>query len=388
MNKKDEKRVIKIITYAMMIPFLIIWILIKYIINNSKRIKENIVVNKAYRLKIYSGEKEMLEDMDKMNGIEFENFIASLLVANDFKHVITTKASGDHGADVLGEKDGVKYAFQCKRFESAVSSRPIGEVLRGLNYYKYDKGVVVTNNYFTNQAKEEASINNIELWNRKKIIELYRDTLREDQIDIIEHDKEMKFNWSENIPLIARIILEVGLVIAIAIGIWIFCRGTIKPTKDSEYDTKETISYYSIDEIIYKNAESVVDKEEFDIELEKSTSSSYNAQIYYIIKNNDHTYEEYNDLFKTEITKLYNEIRDKKIEWKTIWGKADCSNVNIELTLSYKLRENGVEQYFKGINLKYSDDSWKSSYEEVINSDIVTEKDFKKFKSALERNNK
>lgn len=388
MNKKDEKTVINIIVYVMMIPFLLVWILIKNIKSNLKKIKENIAINKAYTLKIYSGEKEMLEDIDKMNGIEFENFIASLLIANDYKHVITTKASGDYGADVLGEKNGIKYAFQCKRFESAVSSRPIGEILRGLNYYKYDKGVVVTNNYFTNQAKEEASINNIELWNRKKIIELYRTTLRDDQIEIIKHNREVKFNWSENLPIIARITLEIGLIIVIAIGVWIFYRGTIKPAKESEYDTRETISYYNIDEIIYRNAESVVDKEEFDIQLEKSTSSFYDVQICYIIKNNDHTYEEYNDLFKTEITKLYNKIRDKKIEWKTIWGKADCSNVNIELTFSYKYKENGIEQYFKGINLKYSDDSWKSSYEKAINSDIISEKDFEKFKSAMQRNNK
>ena len=59
----------------------------------------------------------------------------------------TTNSIGDYGADILGENNGIKYAFQCKRFESKVGPKPIGEVLRGMNYYGCDKGVIIILRY-------------------------------------------------------------------------------------------------------------------------------------------------------------------------------------------------------------------------------------------------
>lgn len=41
-----------------------------------------------------------------------------------------------------------------------------------MNKYQCTKGIVVTNNYFTSQAIQEAKVSNIELWDRNKIISL------------------------------------------------------------------------------------------------------------------------------------------------------------------------------------------------------------------------
>lgn len=125
-----------------------------------------------YTLTVSEDEQEQLNLIDKMNGKDFEIFIGSLLSRNGYKNVTITRTSGDHGADILAEYNGTKYAFQCKRFDNKVSSRPIGEILRGMNYYKCEKGIVITNNYFTKQAIEEAKINNVELWDRKKVVDL------------------------------------------------------------------------------------------------------------------------------------------------------------------------------------------------------------------------
>lgn len=43
-----------------------------------------------------------------------------------------------------------------------------------MNYCKCQKGVVITSNYFTKQAQKESMINNVELWNRDKVLSLCR----------------------------------------------------------------------------------------------------------------------------------------------------------------------------------------------------------------------
>ena len=39
------------------------------------------------------------------------------------------------------EKDGIKYAIQCKRYNEKISAKPIGEALRARGNYKCDKAV-------------------------------------------------------------------------------------------------------------------------------------------------------------------------------------------------------------------------------------------------------
>ena len=49
-----------------------------------------------------------------MDGREFEEWCADLLISNGFINVKGTPASGDQGVDITAQKDDVKYAFQCK----------------------------------------------------------------------------------------------------------------------------------------------------------------------------------------------------------------------------------------------------------------------------------
>ena len=67
--------------------------------------------------------------------------------------------------------------IQAKCYSSAVTNKAIQEVVAGLSHYKLDKGIVVTNNYFTDSARELAMSNNIILWDRtmlkEKIAELF-----------------------------------------------------------------------------------------------------------------------------------------------------------------------------------------------------------------------
>ena len=110
--------------------------------------------------------KYSLSQLDNMEGHQFEHACANILRANGYKKVEVTKASGDFGVDILAEKNGVKYAIQCKRYSHKLDNTPIQEVIGGLACYNCSKGAVMTNQYFTEPAQQLAKINNVELWDR------------------------------------------------------------------------------------------------------------------------------------------------------------------------------------------------------------------------------
>ena len=104
--------------------------------------------------------------MDEMEGHDFEYYCADLLKDNGFLEVEVTKGSGDFGADILAEKDGVTYAFQCKCYDKPIGVKAIQEIYAGRDYYGKMVGVVMTNQYFTQPAVELATKLNIMLWDR------------------------------------------------------------------------------------------------------------------------------------------------------------------------------------------------------------------------------
>lgn len=111
-----------------------------------------------------------ISDIDLLSGIEFEVIIANLFKGMGYA-TIQTKASGDQGIDLIVEKDGRKYGVQTKCYSNKVSNSAIQETVAGLAFYNCDKGIVVTNNYFTQSAIELARKNGVILWDR--------DTLKE-----------------------------------------------------------------------------------------------------------------------------------------------------------------------------------------------------------------
>ena len=120
-------------------------------------------------------EKAMVTDnYDSMSGEDFELFCADILRGNGFKDVEVTKASGDHGIDVLAKKDGVKYAIQCKRYSKPVGNKAVQEAYSGKDIYKADVAVVMSNMNFTSQAMEDAKKLKVELWDREKIYYLQK----------------------------------------------------------------------------------------------------------------------------------------------------------------------------------------------------------------------
>lgn len=107
-----------------------------------------------------------LARIDKMKGREFEQFTADLLRKLGYERVEVTPGSGDQGVDVVAVKDGKRYAIQCKRYAQKLGNKPVQEVFAGKTIYGCSVAVVLTNNYFTEGAKEAAMATGVELWDR------------------------------------------------------------------------------------------------------------------------------------------------------------------------------------------------------------------------------
>jgi hypothetical protein len=89
------------------------------------------------RIKNYS-----IDDVDLMNGIEFERFIAELFLKMGFESEVT-KSSGDQGIDVIASKNGITIGIQAKCYSSTVGNGAIQEAVAGINHYRLDKAIVL-----------------------------------------------------------------------------------------------------------------------------------------------------------------------------------------------------------------------------------------------------
>ena len=106
------------------------------------------------------------ENFDLLEGHEFEYYCAEVLRKKGFIEVEVTKGSGDYGADILAEKEGVTYAIQCKCYTAPIGVKAIQEAYAGRDYYDRMVGAVLTNQYFTTPAVEAAKKLKILLWDR------------------------------------------------------------------------------------------------------------------------------------------------------------------------------------------------------------------------------
>ena len=105
----------------------------------------------------------------RLDGPEFEAYVALVLQDNGFKHVALTKGSGDQGVDITAERNGKTYAIQCKNYEGSVGNFAVQEAYTGAQFYGCDEAVVICPGEFTRGAKELAQHTGVLLWDGKKL---------------------------------------------------------------------------------------------------------------------------------------------------------------------------------------------------------------------------
>jgi len=112
-----------------------------------------------------------ISDIDVMSGLEFEKYIKLLLERKGFSSVKLTEHF-DLGVDIIATKEGVTWGIQVKRYSGTVKANAVRQAVTALNHYKCSRAMVITNNYFTKQAKQLASSNKCVLIDRAKLIDL------------------------------------------------------------------------------------------------------------------------------------------------------------------------------------------------------------------------
>lgn len=125
----------------------------------------------SYQVKSTYIENE-LSRVDRMDGHSFEIWCADLLDKIGYTDVQITPGSGDQGVDIICERNGKKYAIQCKCYHSDLGNKPIQEVTAGRIFYDCDYGIVMTNMHFTQGAIELANKVGISLCDRDTLINM------------------------------------------------------------------------------------------------------------------------------------------------------------------------------------------------------------------------
>ena len=110
-----------------------------------------------------------INDIDVMDGRAFELFTGNLLRANGFVNITVTQSSYDFGADVIAEKDDIRYAIQCKRYNGAIGVSAVQEVIASKSLHDCHVACVLTNSTYTPAAIELAKKNLVILWDRRKL---------------------------------------------------------------------------------------------------------------------------------------------------------------------------------------------------------------------------
>jgi restriction system protein len=96
------------------------------------------------------------EDEAPEDGIDYERFCAERLTRAGWR-THRTPPSGDQGADVLAERDGVRLVVQCKRLSRPVGNAAVQEAAAALPYWSGDRAAVVSNAGFTPAARRLAT---------------------------------------------------------------------------------------------------------------------------------------------------------------------------------------------------------------------------------------
>ena len=163
-----------------------------------------------------------LADVDSLDGHSFEYFCADMIKRLGYKNVKVTKASGDNGVDILATLNGCTYAFQCKRYSKKVGVKAIQEVFSGSKYYNCQKAIVITTDYYTDQAIVTARKLGVILWDReflKKMLRAAYDDSESAKKAIINCNYQAKSTNSSN--------SDVGCGIAILITISLLIIGLV-----------------------------------------------------------------------------------------------------------------------------------------------------------------
>jgi restriction system protein len=144
-------------------------------------IRQRLTPNETRFLKIAKAEidrqaqlaREILEITNpeaSISPFQFEAHCSRLLERAGWKSR-TTIGTGDQGADILAERNGVLFVFQCKLYGSPVGNKAVQEAYAAQKHYRAVGSAVVTNNQYTRSAWELAATTGVFLLHYSDLID-------------------------------------------------------------------------------------------------------------------------------------------------------------------------------------------------------------------------
>lgn len=109
-----------------------------------------------------------LSQVDGMDGIEFEGYIADVLKQQGYTNIRFTEKY-DYGVDIIATKNGVRWGIQVKRYSGLVKADAVRQVVTGLRVYGCDREMVITNSTFSRVAQRLAASNHCILVDRASL---------------------------------------------------------------------------------------------------------------------------------------------------------------------------------------------------------------------------
>jgi restriction system protein len=123
-----------------------------------------------YRVELGRLSRAGIGDIDRMPGQVFEKYLEAVFKGKGYS-VTRTHYRGDFGGDLVVSSGGALTVVQTKRWKRRVGVKAVQEAAAARGYYGCDRAMVITNSYFTGQARELAGKNHIELWDRRRLLD-------------------------------------------------------------------------------------------------------------------------------------------------------------------------------------------------------------------------
>lgn len=168
-------------------------------------------------------------------------------------------------------------------------------------------------------------------------------------------------------------------IIMILFGVAMFNKTLVA----GKVDKNLTILHTDLEKVIYEIAMQELNTNEFSLELEDSGSLAL-VNLQYTVKNKNYSAEQYNQLIKEEVTKVYNRIKDKELVNDTLFGEDDIvDGDNIYFWVDYY---DGYPVYLGATELRYSiDNKWEESYTKAMTEQVITQEQLEEVKNSYNK---
>jgi restriction system protein len=120
-----------------------------------------------------------IANIDAMDGLEFEVYLADLLRRRGYSNVRLTERL-DLGVDIIARKDGITWGIQAKCYSGLVKAAAVRQVYTALAHYKCDRAMVISNSTYSRPAQSLANSTKTVLVDREQLSKwIYESSKRE-----------------------------------------------------------------------------------------------------------------------------------------------------------------------------------------------------------------